>query len=68
MNPGALDLNAVLRDVESKGGIASINHAEAPGGEICMGCRWEPASGTDMSLFTAIEVINGGQIMLSSAK
>ena len=33
-----------------------------------MGCRWEPPAGTDMGLFTAVEVINGGQIMLSSAK
>ncbi len=68
VNPGALDLNTALRDIESKGGIASVNHAEAPGGAICMGCRWEPAASADMSLFTAVEVINGGQIMLSSAK
>ena len=66
--PGGLDLNAVLRDVRSKGGIASINHAEAPGGEACMGCRWEPPANVDMGLFSAVEVINGGQIMLSSAK
>ncbi len=63
-----LDLNAVLRDIESKGGIASINHAEAPGGEVCMGRRWEPPTATDLDLFSAVEVINGGQIMLSSAK
>jgi hypothetical protein len=66
--PGGLDLNAVLRDVRSRGGIASINHAEAPGGEACMGCRWEPPSNIDTGLFSAVEVINGGQIMLSSAK
>ena len=65
---GGLDLNTLLRDVQSKGGIASVNHAEAPGGEVCMGCRWEPTAGTDMSLFSAVEVINGGQTMLSSAK
>jgi len=66
--PGGLDLNAVLSDVRSKGGIASINHAEAPGGEACMGCKWKAPSTLDMSLFSAVEVINGGQIMLSSAK
>lgn len=41
--PGGLNLNTVLLDVRSKGGIASINHADAPGGEACMGCRWEPS-------------------------
>jgi len=68
VSPGALDLNTVLRDIESKGGIASVSHAESPGGEACMGCRWVPPPGTDMGLFTAVEVINGGQIMFSSAK
>src|SRR6202453_2722128 len=65
---GGLDLNTVLRDARSKGGIASVNHAEAPGGEVCMGCRWTPANGVDMSLFSAVEVINYGEAMLSSAK
>jgi len=67
VTPGGRDVNAVLQDVKSKGGIASISHAEAPGGEICMGCRWEPTPAADMDLFSAVEVINGGQIMLSSA-
>jgi hypothetical protein len=62
-----LDINGILRDVRSKGGIASVNHADSPGGEICMGCAWEPPTDVDMSLFTGIEVINGGRIMLSSA-
>ncbi len=61
VTPGGLDLNAVLRDAASKGGIASINHAESPGGEACMGCRWEPPADEDMNLFTAVEVINGGR-------
>ena len=65
---GGLDLNTVLRDVRSKGGIASVNHAESPGGEICMGCRWEPSSKVDMGLFAAVEVINGGQTMQSSTR
>jgi hypothetical protein len=66
--PGGVDLNTLLRNVASMGGIASVSHAEAPGGEACMGCRFEPPAGTDMGLFTAVEVINGGQIMFSSAK
>jgi len=61
VTPGGLDLNAVLRDATSKGGIASVNHAESPGGESCMGCRWEPPADEDMNLFTAAEVINGGR-------
>ena len=61
VTPGGRDLNAVLREVRAMGGIASVNHAEAPGGEICMGCRWEPTSNVDMNQFSAVEVINGGQ-------
>jgi hypothetical protein len=68
VTPGGRDLNTVLREVRSKGGIASVNHAEAPEGEECMGCRWSPAPGTDMGLFSAVEVINYGAIMFSSAK
>jgi predicted metal-dependent phosphoesterase TrpH len=68
ISKGGLDLNAVLRDARSKGGIASVNHAEAPEGEVCMGCRWTPAESPDMSLFSAVEVINYGKVMLSSAK
>jgi hypothetical protein len=67
ITPGGRDLNTVLQEVKSKGGIASISHAEAPGGEACMGCRWEPPAGEDMDLFSAVEVINGGQTMFSSA-
>ena len=68
VTPGGLDLNTVLRNVRSKSGIASISHAVAPGGETCMGCRWEPPANVDMGLFSAVEVINGGQIMFSSTK
>jgi hypothetical protein len=59
------DFNAILRDVRSLGGIASVNHADAPGGEICMGCKWEPPFPVDMNLFTAIEAINGGNLLSS---
>jgi hypothetical protein len=61
------DVNAILRDARANGGIASINHADSPGGEICMGCAWEPRTDLDMNLVTGIEVINGGRIFLSSA-
>ncbi|HTJ30120.1 MAG TPA: CehA/McbA family metallohydrolase [Acidobacteriaceae bacterium] len=62
-----LDINAILRDVRAKGGIASLNHADSPTGELCMGCGWNPPFDIDMSLFTGIEVINGGGAYLSSA-
>jgi hypothetical protein len=62
------DLNSMLRDARAQGGIASINHAEAPEGEQCMGCRWMPAADASMALFSAVEVINYGEIMFSSAQ
>ena len=33
VSKGALDVNTVLRDARSKGGIASVNHAESAEGE-----------------------------------
>ena len=60
------DVNAILRDVRARGGIASVNHADAPGGEICMGCKWEPPVAVDMSLFTGVEAINGGNLLSSA--
>jgi len=56
---GSLDLNSVLRDVKRTGRHRLISHAMAPGGEFCMGCRWEPPPDADMNLFTGrLEVIN----------
>ena len=63
---GGRDVNAIVRDVRSHGGLASINHADAPGGEICMGCKWEPPVAVDMSLFTGVEAINGGNLLSSA--
>ena len=60
------DVNAILNDVRALGGIASFNHANAPGGEICMGCKWEPPNPVDMNLFTGIEAINGGNLLSST--
>jgi hypothetical protein len=68
VSPDHLSLNDVVRDALAKGGIASVNHAEAPEGEDCMGCRWMPSDDADMGLFSAVEVINYGVIMFSSAK
>ncbi len=67
VQPGGHSVDAVVKEATAKGGIASINHAAAPGGEICMGCAWDPTAPVDMKQFTAIEVINGGGEMLSSA-
>ncbi len=50
---------AVLADDAAKAGaILSINHADLPSGEACMGCGWT-APGTDYGRLTAIEVVNG---------
>lgn len=57
------DVNAILRDVHAKGAIASINHADAPTGEICMGCGWTPRTPINMHLFNGIEVINGSRLV-----
>jgi hypothetical protein len=65
--PGGRNVDDIVRDVRAKGGIASVNHADSPDGEICMGCGWKPPDPVDMSLFAGVEVINGGRIMLSSA-
>ena len=48
----ALSVNDILRDAAAKGAIASVNHADAPTGEACMGCGWTPARPVDMHLFT----------------
>ena len=54
------DLNVLLQRAKRMGAIVSINHPNAPGGEICMGCRWTPAVPVQMNLLTAIEAVNGG--------
>ena len=61
-----LSANDILRDAAAKGGIASVNHADAPTGEACMGCGWTPPGPVDMQLFTAVEVINGANLMSSA--
>lgn len=60
--PGGRDVNSILREVRAMGGIASINHADSPTGEICMGCGWTPTSPIDVNLFSGVEVINSGTL------
>ncbi|MFP5229878.1 MAG: CehA/McbA family metallohydrolase [Acidobacteriota bacterium] len=57
--PQVPDVNAMFREARSLGAIVSINHPQAPTGEICMGCGWNPSPPADMSLVTSIEVVNG---------
>jgi hypothetical protein len=54
------DMNTLLHSAVRAGGIVSINHPSDPSGEACMGCGWTPATKVDMSLFTAVEAVNGG--------
>lgn len=53
------NVNAMFRAAGALGAIVSINHPEAPTGEICMGCGWNPSPAANMSLVTSIEVVNG---------
>jgi hypothetical protein len=54
------DVNRLLRNADALGALTSINHPDAPSGEICMGCGWTPQKPVDMRLVTAVEAVNGG--------
>lgn len=54
------DTNTLLRNARKLGALVSINHPEAPTGELCMGCGWTPKTPVDMNLITAVEAVNGG--------
>jgi hypothetical protein len=54
------DTNTLLRNAQRLGALVSINHPDAPTGELCMGCGWTPKGMVDMELLAAIEVVNGG--------
>ena len=54
------DTNTLLRRAQKLGALVSINHPEAPTGELCMGCGWTPKTAVDMELITAVEAVNGG--------
>lgn len=60
-------LNALLREVHAKGGIASVNHALRPESEDCLGCQWLAPEGTDSSLLDAIEVVNGSDAVSNAS-
>jgi hypothetical protein len=60
---GVPDMNTLLRNADRLGALVSINHPDAPSGEICMGCGWTPASPVDLHLLTAVETVNGGSEM-----
>ncbi|HEX4484822.1 MAG TPA: CehA/McbA family metallohydrolase [Terriglobales bacterium] len=53
------DVNTMLHQVRDLGGIVSINHPDAPSGEDCMGCGWNPHPEADLHLITAVEAVNG---------
>lgn len=54
------DMNTVAREAQRLGAIISINHPNAPSGELCLGCGWKPQPPVDLHLFSAIEAVNGG--------
>lgn len=55
-------MNTIAQQVHRLGGIISINHPNAPTGEICLGCGWHPNPPADLHLFSAIEPVNGGAL------
>jgi hypothetical protein len=54
------DVNTLLRDAQELGALVSINHPEAPTGELCMGCGWTPKAAVNMGMISAVEAVNGG--------
>jgi hypothetical protein len=54
------DINTLFRRANQIGGLVSINHPNAPTGEACMGCGWDPKPEADLTLVGAIEAVNGG--------
>ncbi len=54
------DMNTVALEAHRLGAIISINHPNAPTGEVCLGCGWKPQPPVDLHLFSAIEAVNGG--------
>lgn len=53
-------MDTLLRNADRLGALVSINHPDAPSGEMCMGCGWTPATPVDMHLLAAVEAVNGG--------
>jgi len=57
-------MQALFEQAEKMHAILSINHPNAPTGEICMGCGWTPKEAPkealDPHLIHSIEAVNGG--------
>lgn len=53
------DMDTLLRRVRELNALVSINHPNAPTGEMCMGCGWTPKS-WQTQMVGAIEAVNGG--------
>ncbi|TFW30642.1 CehA/McbA family metallohydrolase [Duganella callida] len=49
--------NRMLDQAATLGGLVSINHANRPSGEACMGCGW--TNDADIAKVQAIEAVNG---------
>ena len=64
--PRAPDIGRLLDEVAAAHALISINHPALPSGEACMGCGWT-ASNTDYGRVDAIEVVNGGALILPGA-
>jgi hypothetical protein len=53
-------MQSLFEQAEEMHAIVSINHPNAPTGEICMGCGWTPKEAVDPQLVHSIEAVNGG--------
>jgi hypothetical protein len=53
------DMDSLLYRARTMNALFSINHPNAPSGEVCMGCGWRPKL-ADMGLVNAVEAVNGG--------
>jgi hypothetical protein len=53
-------MQALFEKAASLRAILSINHPNAPTGEVCMGCGWTPKENIDPHLIKVIEAVNGG--------
>jgi hypothetical protein len=54
------DINVLFRRANQIGGLISLNHPNAPTGEVCMGCGWDPKPEADLNLVQAVEAVNSG--------
>jgi hypothetical protein len=56
---GEKTVKDVLANPAADGAFVSINHPMLPGGEQCMGCRWDHADAGTLSHVEGVEVLNG---------